>query len=145
MENEPIPQDQQSIEVEAVKAPVETEIVEASTEQKENSSSPTNDETTTTSAEGHSNVEDESSNNTQSNVDGEINEEKESNEATKEVQPTQEEITAAAFQAVYEKALETKEQGTAFYKAQQFTSAKVKYAEAMASIQVNPIVFFFCY
>jgi tetratricopeptide (TPR) repeat protein len=41
----------------------------------------------------------------------------------------------ASFQRVYEKSLRAKEEGTAFYKAQQFMSAKVKYAEAMASVQ----------
>jgi tetratricopeptide (TPR) repeat protein len=41
----------------------------------------------------------------------------------------------ASFQRVYEKSLQAKEEGTAFYKAQQFMSAKVKYAEAMASAQ----------
>jgi hypothetical protein len=43
----------------------------------------------------------------------------------------------ASFQRVYEKSLQAKEEGTAFYKAQQFMSAKVKYAEAMASAQVS--------
>lgn len=47
----------------------------------------------------------------------------------------------ASFQRVYEKSLRAKEEGTAFYKAQQFMSAKVKYAEAMGSVQVSNIRF----
>lgn len=59
-------------------------------------------------------------------------------EAKEEVAPAPEAPSdEARFQAVHEKALEAKDQGTSFYKAQQFTSAKVKYGEALASIQVG--------
>ena len=61
----------------------------------------------------------------------EVNDEAKEGDASAPEAPSDE----ARFQAVHEKALEAKDQGTSFYKAQQFTSAKVKYAEALASIQ----------